>query len=151
MRRKNLKKDFRLQEPLQELGETPFSQNTLLKCVNSASTMNIALNLQFLNFQVILMENCVVVSDYVTVHYDGQLRLSSIMEAFQREGEVKVKFLHPNGPSASFFFPDNEDQCIVDISDLLVSVEPKTATGRTYSLTKREIQMSDKTLLARKT
>ena len=37
------------------------------------------------------------------------------------------------------------------MTDLLVFVEPKTAKDRTNNLTEREIQMSDKALLARKT
>ena len=47
------------------------------------------------------------------------------MEAFQDTHEVKVNFLHPNGPANSFFFPVIEDHCILDISDVLLSVEPK--------------------------
>ena len=71
------------------------------------------------------------------------------MEAFQDTHEVKVNFLHPNGP-ANRFFPDIEDHCILDISDILLSVEPKTATGRTYTISKKETQLSNKTLVGKK-
>ena len=89
-------------------------------------------------------------SGYVTVHYDGKWWLACIMEAFQDTHEVKVNFLHPNGPANSFFFPDIEDHCILDLSDILLSVEPKTATGRTYTISKKETQLSNKTLVGKK-
>ncbi|KAK6180046.1 hypothetical protein SNE40_012265 [Patella caerulea] len=83
---------------------------------------------------------------YVTVQYDSKWWLASILESLPSEREVKVNFLHPNGPSNNFFFPDIEDQYIIDSRDILVPVNPKTATGRTYTLSKKEINATNKAM-----
>lgn len=83
---------------------------------------------------------------YVTVIYDGHWWLACISEAFPESQEVNVKFLHLHGPSPSFCFPEMEDSCFLDISDILVSVEPKTATGRTYTISKKESDATNKVM-----
>ena len=80
---------------------------------------------------------------YVTVRYNDQWWLAYIMEAFSENQEVNVRFLHPAGPCASFYFPTPEDCCILHKSDLVLSVNPTTATGRTYRLSKKEIQLTN--------
>ena len=83
-------------------------------------------------------------SGYVTVRYNTQWWLAYIYEAYQSTHEVKVKFLHPPGPSSNFYFPEIDDYCILDVSDLLVSVNPTTITGRTYNLSVKDIENSNK-------
>ena len=61
--------------------------------------------------------------------------------------EVKLKCLHPAGPSAGFLYPNSEDSCIVHTTDLLLTVKPKTITGRTYQLSQKEIQATEAKLL----
>ena len=56
--------------------------------------------------------------------------------------EIEIKFLHPHGPSPSFYFPDPIDKLVIDIGDILASVNPITATGRTYKLSRSEIVKS---------
>ena len=60
--------------------------------------------------------------------------------------EVTVTFLHPRGPSKSFSYPDSADVLTVHISDLLISINPKTYTGRTYILTDKELDTATKAL-----
>jgi len=43
--------------------------------------------------------------------------------------------LHPHGPAASFTFPRPLDNLEIEMNDVLAKLSPKTATGRTYSLT----------------
>ena len=57
-----------------------------------------------------------------------------------------VTFLHPHGPSKSFSYPDPADVLILHISDLLISVDPKTYTGRSYHLTDKEMNTATKAL-----
>lgn len=80
---------------------------------------------------------------YVTARYNDQWWLAYIMEAFPETQEVNVRFMHPAGPSASFYFLTPEDNCILHESDLILSVIPTTATSRTYKLSKKEIQLTN--------
>ena len=54
-------------------------------------------------------------------------------------GSVMVTFLHPHLPAPSFTFPEPPDMLDVDMSDIVSQVNPTTATGRTYTLTKQEM------------
>ena len=84
-------------------------------------------------------------SGYVTVKYSNQWWLAYILNA--NEDDVTVKFMHPAGPSSSFYFPSHDDICIVHKTDLLLSVDPTTATGRTYTLSIKEKEITDAKLL----
>lgn len=85
-------------------------------------------------------------SGYVTVKYDCDWYLGCITEASQENGEASINFLHPHGPAHSFVFPQTPDQLVVDISDILLSVQPVTITGHTYMLSKKEMVQSTKAL-----
>ena len=54
-------------------------------------------------------------------------------------GSVMVSFLHPHLPAPSFTFPEPPHMLDVDMSDIVSQVNPTTATGRTYTLTKQEM------------
>ena len=45
-----------------------------------------------------------------------------------------LKKENPNGPSASFIYPRQQDLLLVAASDLLTTLNPKTLTGRTFTL-----------------
>ena len=53
---------------------------------------------------------------------------------------VKVSFLHPNGPSRSFRYPHRPDILNIPLSDILTKVDPRTVTGRVYTLTPKGSQ-----------
>ena len=46
--------------------------------------------------------------------------------------------LHPAGPSTSFRYPANECIVMVTVKDILTVVDPRTRTGRVYTLSKKE-------------
>ena len=54
----------------------------------------------------------------------------------KENAEVKVTFLHPRGPSYSFKYPSQPDILIVPSSNILNKLDAKTATGRTYTLSR---------------
>lgn len=79
-------------------------------------------------------------SRYVTVAYDDFCWLACVLSINSLQGSVIVKLLHPHIPSNLFVYPDQEDIVDVDPSDILTQVAPTTATGRTYKLSRKEIQ-----------
>ena len=54
--------------------------------------------------------------------------------------EVEVNFLHPHGPSRSFSYPSPTDLLCISCQDILTTVNPTTVTGRTYTLSPREME-----------
>ncbi|GBM96843.1 hypothetical protein AVEN_94036-1 [Araneus ventricosus] len=70
---------------------------------------------------------------FVGCIYDNLWYFGMVSEVNAEEEDVTVKFLHPNGPSLSFFWPNREDVCAVPIPHIIAIVKPpKTMTGRTY-------------------
>ena len=60
--------------------------------------------------------------------------------------EVTISFLHPHGPNPSFMYPELSEELVVDVSDVLVQLNPVTFTGRTYTLSKGESQAASMSL-----
>lgn len=85
-----------------------------------------------------IVHNVSAITGYVTVDYDGHWWVACVMEHSPERHEVDVKFLHPHGPSPSYTFPEPSDHLTIDYQDVLTTVEPTTATGRTYSISKKE-------------
>lgn len=84
------------------------------------------------------------IGGYVVVKYDGYGWLRCTMAVDAEAGSVTVNFLHPHLPLSSFSFPEPPDMLEVDSSDIVSQVNPVTATGRTYTLTKREMAQAAK-------
>lgn len=84
---------------------------------------------------------------FVTCKYDEKWWLGCILDSYEDKQEVKVSFLHPNGPSPSYKYPELTDVLCVHKSDILTRVDPLTATGRVYTLTKGETQTATTKLL----
>ena len=58
------------------------------------------------------------------------------------DGDIKVNFLHPSGPSKSFYWPARQDICWVPIVDVLSKLTPpdmSTSTGRRYKFSESQI------------
>ena len=49
-----------------------------------------------------------------------------------------VKF-HPHGPSNSYKYPGTQDIHTIPMDNILTLVDPRTRTGRVYTLSKKEI------------
>lgn len=87
-----------------------------------------------------------VESGFVTVEYNKLWWLACILGKNNETAEVKVSFLHPEGPASSFFYPSSPDVLIVKSESLIKKVEPLTATGRTYKLSQKEMMESSEVL-----
>lgn len=77
---------------------------------------------------------------YVTVAYEGSCWLGCVLSVDEAERAVTVTFLHPCIPNRSYVYPEQEDIMVVDPSDVLTRANPTTVTGRTYTLTKKEME-----------
>ena len=53
--------------------------------------------------------------------------------------EVKLTFLHPHGPANSFKYPTPHNIRTIPMDNILTLVDPRTRSGRVYSLTKKEM------------
>ena len=84
------------------------------------------------------------ISGFVTCLCDGEWWLACVLEHNQDENRVKVTCLHPPGPSNSFKFPSYEDIRILPTNDILALVNPRTRSGRTYTLLKKELNKTSK-------
>ena len=86
------------------------------------------------------------ISGYVTVLYDGSCWLGYVLGSEESDRVVTIKFLLP---AASFVYPDRGDVVDIDSSNILTHVNPTTATGRTYVLSRKEMQEANLALAAR--
>lgn len=96
------------------------------------------------------VKECVTFSSikgYVVAVYDGNWWLACAEECMPSTGEVKLNFLHPHGPSPSFTFPFRPDRLVMDHQDVLLVVEPVTATGRTYTLSTKDTAAASNALV----
>jgi hypothetical protein len=48
--------------------------------------------------------------------------------------QVKLSLLHPSGPSRSFRYPHAPEIVTVPLYRVVLLVEPRTTTGRTYTI-----------------
>jgi hypothetical protein len=55
---------------------------------------------------------------------------------------VKISFLHPHEPSASYIYPATPHILQLRQSAILAKVTPNTATGHTYTLTTEETKLT---------
>ena len=90
-----------------------------------------------------------VIRGYVTVAYNASCWLGYILNVDTSQRAITVTFLHPCIPSASFVYPVRQDVMDVDPYDVLTIVNPVTATGRTYTLSRKDMQEASLALQAR--
>ncbi len=76
---------------------------------------------------------------FVTSASDGCWWLACVLQVNQEDFSVRLTFLHPHGPNTSFRYPAFEDIRTVPITDILTVVDPRTRTGRVYTLSKKEV------------
>ncbi len=72
---------------------------------------------------------------FVTCLCDGNWWLACVLEVNQEDNLVR---LHPHDPSTSFKYPQEEDMRTVKMETVLRLVDPRTRTGRTYTLLKKD-------------
>ena len=90
------------------------------------------------------------ISGFVTCSYNGHWWVACVLQLYGDTSEVRLTFLHPHGPSHSFRYPCVQDNLIIPISDVLTTVDPRTATGCVYTLTQKESRTASEKLKARK-
>ena len=66
---------------------------------------------------------------------DKKWWLACVLHLTPDESEAKVKLLHSPGPSKSFRYPPADHTVKLDTKDVLTSVDPRTRTGRVYTIT----------------
>ncbi len=123
----------------------PVSQSKLLVKQTSISEISHSENVIAVKTKIKLEH----VNGYVTVQYDGNWWLGVVMSTDMNMHCANINFLHPHGPSSSFYFPSPQDQLTVDSSDILTLANPNTATGRVYYLSKVDSKKADKILQER--
>ena len=75
------------------------------------------------------------VMTYVACSYDDLWWIGFVENISQDEGDIKIQFLHPNGPSNNFFWPPREHYCWVPCSNVLLKIKaPITSNGRLYKM-----------------
>lgn len=80
------------------------------------------------------IEQCKLMT-YVSCKYDSFWWIGMIKEIDRDNNEIRVHFMHPHGPSRSFFWPTRIDSCWVPMQNVLCKVDiPLTVSGRTYTL-----------------
>jgi hypothetical protein len=55
---------------------------------------------------------------------------------------MKISFLHPHGPSASYIYPATPHILQLPQSAILAKISPNAAAGRTYTLTSEETKLT---------
>ena len=73
------------------------------------------------------------IHDYVAFLYDQKWWIGIVLEINIEEGDVLVKFMHPNGPARSFSWPSKEVICLVPLSHILHKTEVPQPTTRDRS------------------
>ena len=90
------------------------------------------------------------ITGFITCIYDDQWWVACVLQT-EATDEIKVSFLHPNGPSCSFKYPHTPDILNIPLTDILTKVDPRTLTGRVYTLTPKESRdASEKLRIAKK-
>ena len=83
---------------------------------------------------------------FVTCVFDQKWWLACVLEIDKEDLEVKLSFLHPNGPAYSFRYPSIPDILWVPSTDILTTVDPRTTTGRVYTIEQKEGKLASEKL-----
>ena len=81
----------------------------------------------------------------VTCSLEGKWWLACVVN--QEESTVNLTFFHFSGPLNSFKYPEQEDVRSVPLESILTLVDPRTRTGRVYTLSRNKVTAASKALL----
>ena len=79
------------------------------------------------------------IAGFVTCLHEENWWLACVLEVCSDTKEVKLTFLHPHGPSNSFKYPEPQNIHTIPLDDILTLIDPRTRSGRVYSLTKKYV------------
>jgi len=71
---------------------------------------------------------------YVICIHNNQWWLGCVLEKDLENVQVKLSLLHPSGPSRSCWYPRTPEIVTVPLFRVVLLVEPRTTTGRTYTI-----------------
>jgi hypothetical protein len=83
-----------------------------------------------------------IITRFVTCMYDNFWWLGCVLSVSEESNDLKISFLYPHGPSASYICPATPHILRLLQSAILAKVSPNTATGRTYTLTSKETKLT---------
>ena len=86
------------------------------------------------------------IKGFVTCMYNEEWWVACVLQVSKDSEQVRVSFLYPNGPSRSFKYPARPDILTIPVGDVLTRVDPRTAKGRTYTLTQRKMRAASEKL-----
>ena len=86
------------------------------------------------------------ISGFVTCLIDRKWWLACVLCLSPDESQVKLKLLHPPGPASSFKYPPSEPTITIAIKDVLTIVDPRTRTGRVYTLSQKGVKSASQKL-----
>jgi hypothetical protein len=81
------------------------------------------------------------ITGFVTCNYGNFWWLGCVLSVSEESNDVKVSFLHPHGPSASYMYSAMPHILRLPQSAILAKVSRNTATGRTCALTSEETKL----------
>ncbi|GBN22112.1 hypothetical protein AVEN_177720-1 [Araneus ventricosus] len=73
--------------------------------------------------------------NYAACVYEENWWIELVSELNKEEGDYTIEFIHPYGPSETFYWPERQDECPVPSQHIICVIEtPETAshTGRLY-------------------
>ena len=80
------------------------------------------------------------ITGFVTCRIEDKWWLACVLRLTSNDTKVKLTVMHPFGPASSFRYPVKEDIVEISTGDILTVVQPRTRTGRVYTLTKKELK-----------
>ena len=78
------------------------------------------------------------INGFVTAVHNDQWWIGCVLHIDEISREIKINFLCPQGPSQSFKYPAKQNTLVIPVKDVLTKVDPRTVTGRTYTISKQE-------------
>jgi hypothetical protein len=82
------------------------------------------------------------ITGFVTCKYDTFWWLGRVLSVSEELNDMKISFLHPHGPSATYIYPATPHILRLPQSAILAKVSPIPATGRTSTLTGKETKLT---------
>jgi hypothetical protein len=79
---------------------------------------------------------------FVTCRYDTFWWLGCVLSVSEESSDMKISFLYPRGPSASYMYSATPHILWLLLSAILAKVSSKRSTGCTYSLTSEEAKLT---------
>ena len=71
----------------------------------------------------------VVKGNYVACMYDKKVWYGIVNDISEEFGDFLIKFMHPSGGMNKFVFPESDDICWIEESDILCTIDPPSLTS----------------------